>query len=85
MSVPRFALRHGRALGFVSVALAVAGLLVARNMPKAVYPEVSFPREQVVASLQLISLEGEFRRDTVLEAFGFSPGEIAALRAERVI
>jgi hypothetical protein len=25
--------------------------------------------EQIVASLQLISLEGEFRRDTVLEAF----------------
>jgi hypothetical protein len=25
--------------------------------------------EQIVASLQLISMEGEFRRDTVLEAF----------------
>jgi hypothetical protein len=25
--------------------------------------------EQIVASLQLVSLRGEFRRDTVLEAF----------------
>src|SRR5229473_3876922 len=51
MSVAALALRHGRALFFISAAAAVGGLWAATRMPKGVYPEVTFPREQVVASL----------------------------------
>src|SRR5450631_2829842 len=51
MSVGRFALRHGRAFVFFAVLVAVAGGFEAGNLPKGIYPEVSFPREQVVATL----------------------------------
>ena len=51
MSTAALALRHGRALLFISVAGALGGLWAATRMPKGVYPEVTFPREQVVASL----------------------------------
>ena len=51
MSAAQLALRHGRGLLFGAVACAVAGLVVASGLPKGVYPEVTFPREQVVARL----------------------------------
>lgn len=51
MSPTGWALRHGRATGFIAIAMMLAGLWVARELPKAVYPEMDFPREQVVASL----------------------------------
>lgn len=51
MSASALALRHGRALLFVSAAAAAGGLWAAARMPKGVYPEVTFPREQVIASL----------------------------------
>src|SRR5882724_8257780 len=51
MSAAALALRHGRALLFISAAAAAGGLWAAARMPKGVYPEVTFPREQVVASL----------------------------------
>jgi multidrug efflux pump subunit AcrB len=51
MSVGRFALRHGRAFVFLAVLAALAGAFQASNLPKGIYPEVSFPREQVVATL----------------------------------
>ncbi|HEY6910448.1 MAG TPA: efflux RND transporter permease subunit [Myxococcales bacterium] len=51
MSAAAMALRHGRALLFVAVAAAAGGLWASGAMPKGVYPEVTFPREQVVATL----------------------------------
>src|SRR5450631_3015372 len=51
MSVGRFALRHGRAFVFLAVLAAVAGAFETANLPKGIYPEVSFPREQVVVTL----------------------------------
>ena len=51
MSAAELALRHGRGLLFLSLAAGIAGLVAASNLPKGVYPEVTFPREQVVASL----------------------------------
>jgi multidrug efflux pump subunit AcrB len=51
MSVGGFALRHRRAFVFFAVLSASGGAIVARQLPKAIYPEVSFPREQVVATL----------------------------------
>ena len=51
MSAAALALRHGRALLFISVCAALGGLLSASRLPKGVYPEVTFLREQVVASL----------------------------------
>jgi multidrug efflux pump subunit AcrB len=51
MSVGSFALRHGRAFGFFAFLAAVGGALVAGSLPKGIYPEVSFPREQVIATL----------------------------------
>ena len=45
-----FALRQGRGIAFLAVAAAVAGGLVSQTLPKAVYPEVVFLREQVVAT-----------------------------------
>ncbi|MGZ6126055.1 MAG: efflux RND transporter permease subunit, partial [Myxococcales bacterium] len=51
MSAAAFALRHGRGILFVAVACAAAGIWAAARLPKGVYPEVTFPREQVVASL----------------------------------
>ncbi len=51
MSAAAFALRHGRGIVFVAVACAAAGIWAALQLPKGVYPEVTFPREQVVASL----------------------------------
>ena len=51
MSAAQLALRHGRALFFLALAAAVAGLASAGALPKGVYPEVTFPRSQVVASL----------------------------------
>ena len=51
MSIGSFALRHGRAFAFFAILAAIGGALVANHLPKAIYPEVSFPREQVVASL----------------------------------
>jgi multidrug efflux pump subunit AcrB len=51
MGVGRFALRHGRAFVFLAVLAAAAGAFQAASLPKGIYPEVSFPREQVVATL----------------------------------
>ena len=51
MSAASAALRHGRAILFLSLACAAGGLFAALRLPKGVYPEVTFPREQVVASL----------------------------------
>jgi multidrug efflux pump subunit AcrB len=51
MSAAKLALRHGRGLFFVAVVAAGAGLYAASKLPKGVYPEVTFPREQVVASV----------------------------------
>ncbi len=51
MTVTDFALRQGRALLFVVLVAAGAGLYVAAQLPKGVYPEVDFPREEVVATL----------------------------------
>ena len=51
MSAAALALRHGRALLFIAVCAAAAGLAAGYAMPKGIYPEVTFPREQVVASL----------------------------------
>src|SRR5438270_686154 len=51
MSASALALRHGRALLFISAAAAAGGLWASASMPKGVYPEVKFPREQVVAEL----------------------------------
>ena len=51
MSATSLALRHGRALLFLAVAAALAGVWAAIDMAKGVYPEVTFLREQVVASL----------------------------------
>ncbi len=62
MSLAAFALRHGRALTVLAIAAAVGGALVAHQLPKGVYPEVVFPREQVVVELPGASV------DTVLAA-----------------
>ncbi len=51
MSAAALALRHGRAILFIAAAAAAGGFLAALRLPKGVYPEVTFPREQVVASL----------------------------------
>jgi multidrug efflux pump subunit AcrB len=51
MSVGAFALRHGRAFLFFALLAAVGGVLVAGRLPTGIYPEVSFQREQVVATL----------------------------------
>src|SRR5262249_42737957 len=51
MSAAALAIRHGRALLFISAAAAAGGIWAAAAMPKGVYPEVKFPREQVVAEL----------------------------------
>jgi multidrug efflux pump subunit AcrB len=51
MSAAALALRHGRALLFIAIAAAAGGLWAAARMPKGVYPEVTFPREQVVGEL----------------------------------
>jgi multidrug efflux pump subunit AcrB len=51
MSIGSFALRHGRAFFFFAILAAGGGALVAGQLPKGIYPEVSFPREQVVATL----------------------------------
>ena len=56
MTAAELALRQGRAILFVAVAAAVAGLLVIPLLPKGVYPEIVFEREQVVASLPGASL-----------------------------
>ena len=51
MSAAALALRHGRGILFVAVACAGAGIWAAVQLPKGVYPEVTFPRDQVVATL----------------------------------
>ena len=51
MTAAEMSLRHGRAILFMAVAAAAGGLLAASRLPKGVYPEVTFPREQVVATL----------------------------------
>ena len=51
MSAASLALRHGRGILFIASALALAGAYAAVSVPKGVYPEVTFPREQVVAQL----------------------------------
>ena len=50
MNAVELALRHGRGLVFVAVVAAGAGIFVSAGLPKGVYPEVVFHREQVVAS-----------------------------------
>jgi multidrug efflux pump subunit AcrB len=57
MSAAEVALRHRRAILLLTVAAAFAGLWVARGLPKGVYPEVTFPREQVVADLSGASVD----------------------------
>jgi len=44
-------LRHGKAIGLLAVAAALGGVVVSSTLPKGVYPEVSYPREQVVAEV----------------------------------
>ncbi len=51
MSIAALALRHGRALFFIAAACTAAGIYAGVKLPKGVYPEVTFPREQVVAQL----------------------------------
>ncbi|MHB8419167.1 MAG: efflux RND transporter permease subunit [Myxococcales bacterium] len=51
MTVAGFALRHGPGLVFLALAAAALGVYAALALPKGVYPEVSFPREQVIATL----------------------------------
>ncbi|TMA25196.1 MAG: efflux RND transporter permease subunit [Deltaproteobacteria bacterium] len=51
MSAAALALRHGRAILFIAIASALGGIISAARLPKGVYPEVTFPRSQVVASL----------------------------------
>ena len=51
MSLAALALRHGRGLFFVAAACTAAGIYAGIRLPKGVYPEVTFPREQVVAQL----------------------------------
>lgn len=51
MSLAALALRHGRGLFFIAAAGTAAGLYAGLKLPKGVYPEVTFPREQVVAQL----------------------------------
>ena len=51
MTAAQLALRHGRGLLFVAVACAAAGFWASLGLPKGVYPEVTFAREQVVATL----------------------------------
>jgi multidrug efflux pump subunit AcrB len=51
VSAAALALRHGRAILFIAVCAALGGLISASRLPKGVYPEVTFPREQVVATL----------------------------------
>ncbi|HEY2031237.1 MAG TPA: efflux RND transporter permease subunit, partial [Myxococcales bacterium] len=51
MSAASLALRHGRGIAFIAVVAAAAGMYAATKLPKGVYPEVTFPREQVVATL----------------------------------
>lgn len=51
MGLAQHAVRHGRGIVFLAVAAAVAGLVTGSRMPNGVYPEVSYPREQVVASV----------------------------------
>ncbi|MBS2023929.1 MAG: efflux RND transporter permease subunit [Deltaproteobacteria bacterium] len=51
MTLAALGLRHGRGVVFASIVCACAGLWVAATLPKGVYPEVSFQREQVVATL----------------------------------
>ncbi len=49
MNVARFASRHGRAILLAVVALSAAGLFSISALPSAIYPEVEFPRIQMVA------------------------------------
>ncbi|HYS11210.1 MAG TPA: efflux RND transporter permease subunit [Myxococcales bacterium] len=51
MSLAALALRHGRGLFFIAAACTAAGIYTAVKLPKGVYPEVTFQREQVVAQL----------------------------------
>ena len=70
MTAADLALRHSRAFAVLAIAAALAGALVARELPKGVYPEVTFPREQVVVSLAGASV------DTMLAA-ATRPAEVA--------
>jgi CzcA family heavy metal efflux pump len=42
--VARFAIRHGASIGFLVVAITLAGAYAALHMPSAVFPETDFPR-----------------------------------------
>jgi CzcA family heavy metal efflux pump len=42
-------LRHSRAIGLLSVALVVSGVIAARVLPSAIYPPLEFPRIVIVA------------------------------------
>ncbi|MFL5318737.1 MAG: efflux RND transporter permease subunit, partial [Myxococcaceae bacterium] len=57
MSVASQALRHGRGVVFLAVAAALVGAWVVTRLPKGVYPELVFAREQVVATLPGASAE----------------------------
>jgi multidrug efflux pump subunit AcrB len=50
MKAAELALRQGPGLLFLAVCAAAWGFWAAQHQPKGVYPEVTFPREQVVAS-----------------------------------
>ncbi len=50
-STTALALRHGRALVFIALFAAAAGLFVWGRLPKGIYPEVTFLRVQVAATL----------------------------------
>ncbi|PTL77448.1 efflux RND transporter permease subunit [Vitiosangium sp. GDMCC 1.1324] len=51
MRAAEFALRHGRGIVFLCVFACLVGAYVTGSIPKGVYPELTFAREQVVAAL----------------------------------
>ncbi|HXN42159.1 MAG TPA: efflux RND transporter permease subunit, partial [Myxococcaceae bacterium] len=51
MNAASLALRHSRGILFLAVSMSVAGLIATFSLPKGVYPELTFPREEVVANL----------------------------------
>ena len=46
--IGRFALHHRLAIAFITVALCVAGVFSALNMPSSVFPQTDFPRVAIL-------------------------------------
>ena len=83
--VGRFATRHALAITFIAVALCVAGIFAALNMPSSVFPQTDFPRVTLIVNNGIMPADEMMATVTrpVEEAMKEIPGAVTVRSATK--